>query len=92
MTGKTDTDFEASLKKLEQIVRELESGVTSLNESLNQFEEGIVLYKQCRQTLEGAEKKIKILSDSLKEIEHIAIRGKYLNDILAETINQLEMK
>ena len=70
MTGKTDTDFEASLKKLEQIVRELESGDTSLNESLNQFEEGIVLYKQCRQTLEGAEKKIKILSDSLKEIDY----------------------
>lgn len=57
-------------KKLEQIVRELESGDTSLNESLNQFEEGIVLYKQCRQTLEGAEKKIKILSDSLKEIDY----------------------
>ncbi len=70
MTGKTDTDFEASLKKLEQIVRELESGDTSLNESLNQFEEGIELYKQCRQTLEGAEKKIKILSDSLKEIDY----------------------
>jgi hypothetical protein len=30
--------------------------------------------------------------DALKEIEHIAIRGKYLNDILAENINQLEMK
>jgi hypothetical protein len=30
--------------------------------------------------------------DSLKEIEHIAVRGKYLNDILAENINQLEMK
>jgi exodeoxyribonuclease VII small subunit len=70
MTGKTDKDFESSLKKLEQIVRELESGDTSLNESLTQFEEGITLYKQCRQTLEGAEKKIKILSDSLKEIDY----------------------
>ena len=70
MTGKTDKDFETSLKKLEQIVRELESGDTSLNESLNQFAEGIQLYKQCRQTLEGAEKKIKILSDSLKEIDY----------------------
>ena len=29
--------------------------------------------------------------DSCKEIEVIAIRGKYLNDILAEQINQLEM-
>jgi hypothetical protein len=30
--------------------------------------------------------------DALKEIEHIAIRGKYLNDVLAEAINELEMK
>jgi len=30
--------------------------------------------------------------DALKEIEHIAIRGKYLNDVLAEALNELEMK
>ncbi len=70
MTGKTDKDFETSLKKLEQIVRDLESGDMGLNESLGRFEEGITLYKKCRQTLEGAEKKIKILSDSLKEIDY----------------------
>jgi exodeoxyribonuclease VII small subunit len=70
MTGTTDKDFESSLKKLEQIVRELESGDVSLNESLSKFEEGIGLYKKCCETLEGAEKKIKILSDSLKEIEY----------------------
>lgn len=70
MTGTTDKDFEASLKKLEQIVRELESGDVGLNESLTRFEEGITLYKQCRETLETAEKKIKILSDSLKEIDY----------------------
>jgi exodeoxyribonuclease VII small subunit len=70
MTGNSDKEFEASLKKLEQIVRDLESGDIGLNESLNRFEEGIGLYKKCRQTLEGAEKKIKILSDSLKEIDY----------------------
>jgi hypothetical protein len=30
--------------------------------------------------------------DALKEIEHIAIRGKYLNDVLAAALNELEMK
>jgi exodeoxyribonuclease VII small subunit len=70
MTGKSDKDFESSLKKLEKIVRDLESGEVGLNESLARFEEGIDLYKQCRQTLESAEKKIKILSDSLKEIDY----------------------
>lgn len=70
MATTTDKDFETSLKKLEQIVRELESGDVGLNESLKRFEDGIELYRQCRQTLETAEKKIKILSDSLKEIDY----------------------
>ena len=30
------------------------------------------------------------LVDSCKEIEHIAVRGKYLADILAESINAME--
>jgi exodeoxyribonuclease VII small subunit len=64
------TDFESALKELENIVRELESGEVSLDESLTKFESGIKLYKKCRQTLDGAEKKIKILSDSLKELDY----------------------
>lgn len=71
MTGKNNsTDFESSLKELEKIVRELESGEVNLDESLKKFEKGIELYKNCRQTLQAAEKKIKILSDSLKEIDY----------------------
>jgi exodeoxyribonuclease VII small subunit len=70
MTKENDQDFEKALKQLELIVRELESGDSSLNDSLLKFEEGIELYKSCRQTLEAAEKKIKILSDSLKEIDY----------------------
>jgi exodeoxyribonuclease VII small subunit len=63
-------NFEKSLKDLEKIVRELESGEVNLDESLKKFEQGIELYKNCRSTLERAEKKIKILSDSLKEIDY----------------------
>jgi exodeoxyribonuclease VII small subunit len=70
MTGNSDKDFEASLKKLENIVRELESGEVGLSESLNRFEEGVTLYRSCRETLEKAEKKIKILTDSLKEADY----------------------
>lgn len=66
----TSLNFEKSLKDLEKIVRELESGEVNLDESLKKFEHGIELYKNCRQTLETAEKKIKILSDSLKEIDY----------------------
>ena len=71
MEKETSTkDFEKSLKQLEQIVRELESGDVDLDQSLKKFEQGIELYKKCRSTLENAEKKIKILSDSLKELEY----------------------
>jgi exodeoxyribonuclease VII small subunit len=65
-----NVDFEKSLKELEKIVRELESGDVGLDESLKKFEKGIDLYKNCRQTLEGAERKIKILSESLKELDY----------------------
>ncbi len=64
------TDFEKSLKELEQIVRELEGGDVNLDQSLKKFEQGIELYRKCRSTLESAEKKIKILSDSLKELDY----------------------
>ncbi len=70
MVTPTAPNFENSLLDLEKIVRELESGDVSLDDSLKKFEQGIELYKKCRQTLETAEKKIKILSDSLKEIDY----------------------
>jgi exodeoxyribonuclease VII small subunit len=70
MANISSSDFEGSLKELETIVRELESGDINLDESLKRFEKGIELYKKCRLTLESAEKKIKILSDSLKEIDY----------------------
>ena len=41
-----DLDFASSLKKLEEIVKCLESGELSLEESLEKFEEGIRLAKQ----------------------------------------------
>lgn len=63
-------DFESSLGELEQIVKELESGEISLDDSLKKFEKGIELYKECRQTLQTAEKKIKMLNDNLKEIDY----------------------
>lgn len=69
-TSDSTTNFEKSLKELEQIVRELESGDVNLDQSLKKFEQGIELYKKCRSTLENAEKKIKILSDSLKELDY----------------------
>lgn len=54
--------FEESLKKLEGIVEQLESGDLTLDESLTKYENGIKLYKQCLALLESAEKKVQILT------------------------------
>ena len=59
--------FEDSLKELENIVLKLESGEMPLEKSLEEFEIGTRLYKECKNQLSIAEKKIALLTDSLKE-------------------------
>ena len=58
---KKEPKFEEALKKLEQIVGELEGGELSLEESLKQYEEGVHLSKLCARRLEEAKKKIELL-------------------------------
>ncbi|MDP2646343.1 MAG: exodeoxyribonuclease VII small subunit [Desulfobacterales bacterium] len=53
--------FEKSLKQLEDIVQELESGDLALEKAIKLFEEGISLSKHCSDTLDQMEKKITIL-------------------------------
>jgi exodeoxyribonuclease VII small subunit len=53
--------FEASLSRLEEIVRSLEGGELPLEQSLKLFEEGIKLARICNVRLEEAERKIEVL-------------------------------
>ena len=53
--------FEASLKKLETIVDQLEKGELTLEESLKLFEEGVGLSAACKKELEAAEGKVQML-------------------------------
>jgi exodeoxyribonuclease VII small subunit len=55
-------DFEAALAELESIVQRLEQGELSLEESLRQFERGVVLTRSCQKALQQAEQKIRVLS------------------------------
>lgn len=57
----TKKNFEQSLKQLEQIVQELESGDLPLEKALKKFEEGIQLSRFCSQMLDETEQKISIL-------------------------------
>lgn len=63
-------NLEEILVDLESTVNELESGNLSLDESIKQFENGVKLYKECKSQLSKAEKKIKVLTDSLKEEDY----------------------
>jgi exodeoxyribonuclease VII small subunit len=53
--------FEASLEALEQIVRELEQGDLPLEKSLELFEHGIRLSRECQERLSQAERRIEVL-------------------------------
>ena len=53
--------FEASLDELEQIVRQLEAGDLPLDRSLELFEQGVRLSRECQKRLDEAERKVEIL-------------------------------
>ena len=54
--------FEQSIEELEQIVRQLEKGELTLEDSLKQFEKGISLARHCHNVLQQAEQKIETLT------------------------------
>lgn len=54
-------DFESSLAALEKIVRELERGELPLEKSLDLFERGVRLSRECQERLNEAERRIEIL-------------------------------
>ncbi len=56
-----EKSFERSLEELETIVGKLENGDLPLEESLELFEKGIKLSRECRDRLTSAERKIQIL-------------------------------
>jgi exodeoxyribonuclease VII small subunit len=54
--------FEQAVAELEQILRELEDGTTTLDESLARYERGVGLLKCCYAQLQAAEQKIALLA------------------------------
>jgi len=63
--------FEDSLGRLEEIVRKMEAGDMSLEESLKAFEEGIKLARLCARKLDEAERRVEIL---LKQEDGMAVK------------------
>jgi exodeoxyribonuclease VII small subunit len=72
-----DHSFEDAIAELEQVVRTLEDGTTSLDGGLAAYERGVVLLKCCFQHLRQAEQRILKLTGndgrpSLELFEHTA--------------------
>jgi exodeoxyribonuclease VII small subunit len=61
MSNAKPKTFETSLEELERIVRELELGELTLEKSLELFEQGVKLSRECQDRLTQAERRIEIL-------------------------------
>ena len=53
--------FEASMARLEQIVRAMERGDVALEESLKLFQEGTELVRNCQKLLDEAQMQVKMI-------------------------------
>ncbi len=53
--------FEEALKRLEELVKRMEAGDLTLDESLKAFEEGIRLIRFCTRKLDETERRVEIL-------------------------------
>ena len=59
-----EKNFEESIENLEEIIKELESGKLTLDESMDKFKQGVELAKACNKKLQDAEKSIKLLVEN----------------------------
>ncbi len=60
---KKSIDFEKSLQQLEALVTAMEKGDMSLEDSLQAFEVGIQLTRECQSRLAEAEQKVQLLTE-----------------------------
>ena len=61
--------FEQALDRLDEIIRQLESGETTLDQSMKLFEEGIALSGACSDMLKNAKQKVEMLIDNGGKLE-----------------------
>ncbi len=64
-------DLESALKELETLVKRMEEGESSLEDSLKDFERGIELTRQCQQALKTAEQKVQQLTGDAEDAQLI---------------------
>jgi exodeoxyribonuclease VII small subunit len=65
---KKNQDFEQSLAALEALVARMEKGDLSLEDSLQAFEEGVQLTRECQARLQAAEQRVQVLLEKNGEL------------------------
>jgi len=76
MAEQDKPSFEASLARLEEIVKLLEAGDLGLDAALGLYEEGVRLSGHCTRLLDGAEKRIELVTrakDGSVELEEFKV-------------------
>ncbi|MGL5440644.1 MAG: exodeoxyribonuclease VII small subunit [Filifactoraceae bacterium] len=65
MAKKISTTYEDRTKRLEDIIDELQKDNLDLSKSLELYEEGIGIYRECKKYLEDTKEKIKVLEEKI---------------------------
>ncbi len=66
---KKEPDFEQSLGELEALVTRMEQGDLTLEQSLEAFEQGIRLTRECQTRLEQAEQRVQVLVEQNGQLQ-----------------------
>ncbi len=74
--AKKTPQLEQSLDSLEALVERMESGELTLEESLQAFEQGVKLTRECQQALSQAEQKVRILLEQDPQAETVPFEGR----------------
>ncbi len=64
----SEKTFENAIEELEAIVKKLESGEGTLDESLGDFEKAVLLVKECNEMLQSAEKRLTVLTQEEAQV------------------------
>ena len=65
MSKNKKIDFEASMKRLDEITQELSKDTVKLEEALSLYQEGVGIVRDCNSMLEDTQRKIKMLKLSV---------------------------
>ena len=74
--AKKTPQLEQSLDSLEALVERMESGELTREESLQAFEQGVKLTRECQQALSQAEQKVRILLEQDPQAEPVPFEGR----------------